>query len=200
MERRPAANRFVPFRLFLQVTTGTVAVPVTLRAVSAADDEFRAFYTQEYSGLARYLWRMVDDAELAHDLAQESMVRLFARWRGVSEPRGYLYKVATNLVRKAWRRRADEVIAVAGLAQLARVVGASVDGPEIATVVRDAVRSLPPRLRDVVLLHYFADLTVQDVAAATSRPAGSVKRQLSEARVVLAAALADAPRTPGGSQ
>lgn len=181
------------------MTTGTVAVPVTLRAVSAADDEFRAFYTREYAALTRYVWRLVDDAELAHDLAQESMVRLYARWRGVSEPRGYLYKVATNLVRRAWRRRSDEVMAVAGLAQLARVVGASVEGPEISSVVRDAVRGLPSRLRDVVLLHYFADLTVEDVATATRRPPGSVKRQLSEARAALAAALADAPHTPGGS-
>ena len=174
-------------------------MPVTLRAVSGADDEFRAFYAREYSPLARYLWRLVDDAELAHDLAQESMVRLYARWRGVSEPRGYLYKVATNLARKAWRTRADEVVAVAGLAQLARVVGAAVEGPEITTAVRDAVRSLPKRLREVVLLHYFADLTVDDVAAATSRPSGSVKRQLSEARSALAAALAESPRKPGGS-
>jgi RNA polymerase sigma-70 factor (ECF subfamily) len=181
------------------VTTGTVAVPVTLRAVSAADDDFRAFYTREYAGLARYLWRLVDDLELSHDLAQESMVRLYSRWRGVTEPRGYLYKVATNLARRAWRKRADEVIAVAGLAQLARVVGATVEGPELTSAVRDAVRSLPARLRDVILLHYFADLTVEDVASATSRPAGSVKRQLSEARAALAVALAEAPRTPGGS-
>ena len=182
------------------MTTGTVAVPVTLRAVSAADDEFRAFYSREYSALTRYLWRLLDDAELAHDLAQESMVRLYARWRGIDEPRGYLYKVATNLVRRAWRKRADEVVAVAGLAQLAQVLGAAVEGPEIASAVRDAVRSLPSRLRDVVLRHYFADLTVEDVAVATKRPAGSVKRQLSEARVALAAALADAPNTSGGSQ
>jgi RNA polymerase sigma-70 factor (ECF subfamily) len=63
------------------------------------------------------------------------------------------------------------------------------------------VRTLPERLRDVVLLHYFADLTVEDVATAVNRPAGSVKRQLSEARAALATALAtsDAPRTPGES-
>lgn len=187
--------------LFPDVTTGTVAVPVTLRAVSATDDEFRAFYLSEYAGLARYLWRLLNDVEHAHDLAQEAMVRLYSRWRGVSEPRGYLYKVATNLVRRAWRKRSDELIAVGALTQLALVVGASVEGPEMGHVVRDAVRTLPARLRDVVLLHYFADLSVNDVAVATNRPAGSVKRQLSEARAVLAQALAthDAPRTPGGS-
>lgn len=195
------ANQFPPAALFHPVTTGTVAVPVTLRAASATDDEFRAFYLSEYSGLTRYLWRLVDDVDHAHDLAQEAMVRLYSRWKSVTEPRGYLYKVATNLVRRAWRKRADELIAIGALTQLAAVMGASVEGPEVGHLVRDAVRSLPSRLRDVVLLHYFADLSVDDVAAATGRPSGSVKRQLSEARAALAKALTthDAPRTPGES-
>lgn len=196
-----AANQSAASVLFPGVTTGTVAVPVTLRAASATDDEFRAFYLSEYSGLARYLWRLLDDVEHAHDLAQESMVRLYSRWRSVTEPRGYLYKVATNLVRRAWRKRANELVAVGALTQLALVVGGSIEGPETGHMVRDAVRALPVRLREVVLLHYFADLSVTDVAAATNRPAGSVKRQLSEARVALARALAspDPHRTPGGS-
>lgn len=199
--RTIAPNQADETRLFPPVTTGTVAVPVSLRAASTTDDEFRAFYASEYAGLARYLWRLVDDTEAAHDLAQESMVRLYSRWKGVTEPRGYLYKVATNLVRRAWRKRADELIALGALTQLALVVGAAVEGPEVGHVVRDAVRTLPARLRDVVLLHYFADLSVDDVAAATNRPSGSVKRQLSEARAALAKALAtsDLPRTPGGS-
>lgn len=195
------ANQTDTARLFPLVTTGTVAVPVSLRAASTTDDEFRAFYASEYAGLARYLWRLLNDLDQAHDLAQEAMVRLYSRWKGVTEPRGYLYKVATNLVRRSWRKRADELIALGALSQLALVVGAAVEGPEVAHVVRDAVRTLPTRLRDVVLLHYFADLSVDDVAAATGRPSGSVKRQLSEARTALAKALAttDLPRTPGGS-
>ena len=58
--------------------------------------------------------------------------------------------------------------------------------------MRAAVERLPKKLRDVVLLHYWSDLTVTDVAAAVGRPAGTVKRQLSEARALLAGEVADA--------
>jgi RNA polymerase sigma-70 factor (ECF subfamily) len=54
-----------------------------------------------------------------------------------------------------------------------------------------AVRALPERLRVVVLLHYYADLPVADVAKALRRPVGSVKRQLNEARALLSHSLGD---------
>jgi RNA polymerase sigma-70 factor (ECF subfamily) len=48
------------------------------------------------------------------------------------------------------------------------------------------------RLREVVLLHYYADLPVAEVAAAIHRPVGTVKRRLHEARALLTDAVAAA--------
>jgi RNA polymerase sigma-70 factor (ECF subfamily) len=50
----------------------------------------------------------------------------------------------------------------------------------------DVVRRLPERVREPVVLHYYADLSVDEVAEVLRRPAGTVKRQLSEARDLLA--------------
>ena len=157
---------------------------------------FRAFYAAEYADLARYAWRLTGDVDTANDIAQDAMGRTFARWRSVDEPRAYAFRIATNLARKAWRRRAEHALAVA---HLAGELGTTVESPEGAAWVRDAVRAMPSRLRDVVLLHYFADLRVEDVAAATGRPVGTVKRQLAEARSTLAVALRD-EITPTGAQ
>ena len=168
-----------------------VALPVTLQDRAAASDAFRTFYAADYAAVARYAWRLVGDVEAAHDLAQEAMARTWSRWRSVDEPRAYAFRITTNLARKAWRRQADDALAVSSLGALAAVVGSHVDGPETGTAVRDAVRGMPRRLREVVLLHYFADLRVEDVATATGRPLGTVKRQLAEARSALALALAD---------
>lgn len=158
----------------------------TLPAVGAREDQFRAFYAAEYPAVARYCYRLVQDKELAHDLAQEAFSRMYGRWVRVQEPRPYLYGVATNLVRRAWRRRAEESSAVDRLAQL-RVE--EVPSHDTAVVLRASVLGIPAKLRDVVLLHYFADLSVAQVAAAVGRPEGTVKRQLSEARALLAVAL-----------
>lgn len=149
--------------------------------------EFEAFYAAHYTSLATYCWRLVNDRELAHDLAQESFARMIARWRRIDDPRSYVYRVATNLARKAWRERDDRRIADEAVANAFVHV---LPEPDAAAMgLHAAVGKLPRRLREVVLLHYFADMSVTDVAAAVGRPAGTVKRQLSEARTALADSL-----------
>ncbi|HUR14611.1 MAG TPA: sigma-70 family RNA polymerase sigma factor [Mycobacteriales bacterium] len=152
------------------------------------DAEFRAFYAGEYPGLARYCYSLVGDRELAHDLAQESFTRMIGRLTSVDDPRAYVYGVATNLVRRAWRKRAQDATAIGAIAVEPQRPLPSHEG---AVTVRAAVERLPKKLRDVVLLHYWSDLTVTDVAAAVGRPVGTVKRQLSEARAQLAGEVHD---------
>jgi RNA polymerase sigma-70 factor (ECF subfamily) len=155
-------------------------------AAAAREEAFRGFYAVEYPPLARYCFKLVADRELAHDLAQEAFTRMVGRWSKVDEPRAYLYGVATNLCRRAWKKRAQDVVAVG---RLAAEPPAEVASPDGAVVLRAAVDAMPPRLRDVLLLHYYADLSVADISAAVGRPAGTVKRQLSEARALLGSLL-----------
>jgi len=167
--------------------TLTVADSVgRLATVRTQEEEFTAFYTGHYPELAGYCWSLTRDRELAHDLTQEAFARMVSRWRRIDDPKAYLYRVATNLVRKAWRDRADDRTAIDAVAANVREAGHH-PGPDPALItLRAAVEALPRRLRDVVLLHYFADLSVESVANAVGRPNGTVKRQLSEARVLLA--------------
>ncbi len=141
-------------------------------------------YDAEFGRVAGYCFQLTRSWELSQDLAQEAFARLFARWLTVREPRPYLFHVATNLVRRAWREQVREVTAWEQADNPARPVVHDL-------TVRDAVARLPPRYRDVVLLHYYADLTVPAVARAVGRPEGSVKRMLSEARRLLAQSLED---------
>ena len=156
--------------------------------VAVPGERFEAFYAETYPDLAGYCWTLVHDRELAQDIAQESFMRLFARWIKVREPRPYLFHIATNLGRDAWRHRSRLRDTVERLiAEPSDVDAGDLSGP---FAVQHAVERLPVRYREVVLLHYFADLSVTDVAAAVRRPPGTVKRQLSEARVLLAPMLA----------
>ena len=183
------ANRFGPARLFFSVSV-TVADPVgRLAVVRTQEEEFTAFYTAHYPELAGYCWSLTRDRELAHDLTQEAFARMVARWRRIDDPRSYLYRVATNLVRRAWRQRQDDRSVIDAVAESARE-STFHPGPDAGAIgIRDAVERLPGKLRDVVMLHYFADLSVDAVATAVGRPSGTVKRQLSEARVLLASRL-----------
>ncbi len=168
--------------LVAETLGGIARVPVS----AAHADDFPAVYAREYPNIAGYCYLLVRDEELARDLAQEAFTRLLARWIHVREPRPFLFRVATNLAKDIWRERARHLATVTGLAG---TPGTAPDEPDRA--IRDAVDRLPRKHRDVVLLFYYGDLMLTDVAAALRRPEGTVKRLLAEARARLAVALED---------
>lgn len=147
-------------------------------------EDFRLVYDRDYPRVAAYCYQLVRDRDQAADLAQEAFARLFARWVTVREPTAYVFHIATNLVRATWSARARDTA-------LMPVLAAREDHPAVDHSVRDAVERLPARYRELVLLHYYADLTVPDVARAVRRPEGTAKRMLSEARALLATSLED---------
>ena len=108
------------------------------------------------------------------------MARTWARWSNVVNPEAYSYLVATNLARRHWTNRARERSAREAAARQAAVAGTS-DG-----LVRDLVERLPERLRAAALLHYYADLPVDQVARLLRRPEGTIRQRLHEARRLLA--------------
>jgi RNA polymerase sigma-70 factor (ECF subfamily) len=58
-----------------------------------------------------------------------------------------------------------------------------------------ALRRLPRRTREAIVLHHIADLPVDEVAAVLGVSAGTVKSRLSRGRAALARHLADEPNT-----
>ena len=119
---------------------------------------FAAFYADTVGPLGGYAYRLVGDPEVAADVVHEAFTRLASRWVRARKPGPYLFHVVTGLARAAAADRS----------------------------VWDAVERLPARYREVVLLHYYGDLPLADVAAAVRRPAGTVEQLLAEARDLLA--------------
>ena len=164
------------------MTAGVAALERGNRVAGATTEQgFAELYSRNYRPLTAYCYGLLGDPQVAADLAQEAFTRLFARVLSVRDPKAWLYLVATNLCRDVWRNeeRQRHLVERAGAAR-----DDLVPGPDNA--VRDLVERLPPRLRDVVVLHYYADMPVADVARVLNRPSGTVKRRLLEARSLLA--------------
>ena len=176
-------------RMLALPTATADGVPALPGVDAATAQQFAALYTSDFSRLAGYLTSLTGDADVAREAAQEAFTRLFARWRKVDEPRGFVYVVGTNLCRHHWRQNGRERAAVSSLGITSRS-----DDQAHDPWLRDLVERLPLRLREVVLLHYYADLPVVEVAAAVHRPVGTVKRRLHEARTLLAGAVEEAGR------
>lgn len=148
---------------------------------TAAPAALESAFAEHYESLMRYAQWLVADREQAADFVQEAFVRLTARWFGVRDTRSYLFQIVTNLARSEWRRRKRQPMPL-------REIDQSAD-PDEALAVRTAVLRLPEKEREVVVLRYYADLDLAEIAKITGRPEGTVKSQLFNARRRLALAL-----------
>lgn len=152
----------------------------------AASELFTALYPR----LAGWCRRLLDDDGTAHEIASEAFARLWARWSTVQEPHGFLYVTAANLVRDHWRKIERERRAMRHVgARTALDASRQGDSAEAVVPVRLLVQSLPEKLRIPVLLYYYADLPVREVALLTGRKEGTVKADLHAARELLRASL-----------
>jgi RNA polymerase sigma-70 factor, ECF subfamily len=151
----------------------------------AAEELFKVTYPK----LAGWVRRLVDDDDTAHEIASEAFVRLLSRWTRVESPQSYLYMIATNLIRDHWRKAERERRAMRSV-----TAGADLDSvayPVQDVDVRNLLQSLPARLRDPFLLHYYAGFPIREVATLLHRPEGTIKADLFAARAKLRAALGD---------
>jgi len=130
----------------------------------------------------------------AEDVVQEAFIRVYGSWSKIRDPAratAYLRTTTVNLARSTLRRR---------LLALRHPLPAPAEpaGPEeramltvrSARVVR-ALRTLPRRQREVVVLRYYADLSVAETAQALQISVGAVKSYGSRGLAALAHALAD---------
>ena len=153
---------------------------------TAAEELFNACYPR----LAGWVRRLVDDDDTAHEIASEAFVRLLSRWTRVDSPQSYLYMIATNLIRDHWRKAERERRAIRSVTARA-AMQEEVAYPVQDVDVRDLIASLPPRLRDPFLLHYYGGFGIREVATLLRRPEGTIKADLFAARARLKMALGE---------
>ena len=143
----------------------------------------------EYPRVVAGVALMCGSHATAEDSVQEALARAWERGeRGerIESPRAWVTTVATNLARSGYRRRWTERRAQERLssAEPREPTGASVD-------LRRALAELPARQREMVVLRYYLDMDVREVATALKVNEGTVKTSLHRARKSLAAALGD---------
>jgi RNA polymerase sigma factor (sigma-70 family) len=164
-----------------------------------SDDDRLAAVLRRSAPLVRRLERRFGGRQQAEDAVQEALVRawqLRASGDDVGSWDAWVATTAANAVRMELRSRAAERRALARLAA-GGDIGDRYDDVALAGSIADgdlgdAVRRLPRREREVLVLHHVADLPVAEIAARLGVSPGTVKRALHDARRRVAAALAPA--------
>jgi RNA polymerase sigma-70 factor (ECF subfamily) len=157
---------------------------------AAAQLALAELYHASYRRLVTQLYAFTTDLTEAQDVVQEAFARALARPNGlrdIDNPEAWLRTVAINVVRRRWRRRQILDAILLRDRPVQRLIAAA-PGPE-RTDLRDAMAALPRGYREVIVLHYLADLPVEEVAGLLDIPVGTVKSRLSRGRAALAASL-----------
>lgn len=138
------------------------------------------------------------DADAAQDAVQEVFVRFFRAavgFRAEATLATYLYRAVANACMDELRRRRRFVFVGDIPEALHPTVSADVDG--IDPELQRAVHALSPKLRMVVLMRYFDELSYDEIGAALGVSAGTVASRLSRAHAALATALGRDIRVEG---
>jgi RNA polymerase sigma-70 factor (ECF subfamily) len=155
-------------------------------------------YAGQYRRLVALVTAVAGSRPEAEEAVQEAFVRalsLTGRRAVLADPEAWLYRVAVNQIRSRWRRaRIGRRLA----ARMATPV--EVEHPDEVTtdsrlLLLAALRRLPFEQREVLALHYLADVSLADIAQRIEAPLGTVKARLSRGRGALSRLLADDPVT-----
>lgn len=151
--------------------------------------------------LKRFAFLLCGDPADAEDLVQDALVRAFSRpLRSPSpaEAEAYVRVIITNRFIDLARRHAPLRRAVTRLASAPLSVPDPADGVALRTDMSVALGALTPRQRACVVLYYYEDLPVPQIAKALGCGEGTVKRTLYDARFALHALVVT--RTDGGDR
>ena len=159
------------------------------------DEQVTELFRAHYAGLWRLATLLLGDPAAAEEAVQEAFARTYAGWWRLRRPdaaHGYLRAAVVNECRSRGRRRSREDrgnrLTWAGERDPSPWQGEQVG--EVLAVL-EAVRALPARQREAVVLRYYEDLPEAAIARAMGCTVGTVKSQLAKARRTLAEALAD---------
>lgn len=174
--------------------TPDLAPPLDVDALPAIDVDALviSLFQQEGQSLVRLARLFVDDRNAAEDLVQEAFIRLARsahRIRDVSKAAPYLRSIVLNLARDNNRRGLVSLRHHLPFDDQRASTEDEIELREDQREVIDALRDLPHRQRGALVLRYYEELGIDDIAAAMGISRNSVKTHLKRGLAALEARL-----------
>ena len=173
--------------------------PEPAAQVHDADAGVELLFRTHRLQLVRLARLLVDDRETAEDVVQDAFAGLHRRWDSLKSPdaaAAYLRTSVVNGSRSALRRR--RVARANRWPDTGALVGDAADRPSLLAAehreVLDALRRLPRRQREVIVLRYWAELGEAEIARMLEISVGAVKSSASRGRDGIAAMLRSSDR------
>ena len=141
--------------------------------------------------LTRYAYFVSGSREDAADLVQDALVKTFGRLRNgfsVASAEAYVRRAILNTYLDRGRRT-TRWRKIAHLTAVSEIAESPAEGSEARIDLHEELRKLTPRERACLVLRYYEDLKVDDIAATLELSSGAVKRYLSDGLSKMAVSL-----------
>jgi RNA polymerase sigma-70 factor (sigma-E family) len=199
VNRRAPVNRTAPPRVLdgmIEAMAGTSVGRNVADERTGADDALVELYRAHYRSLVRLAALLLDDVGASEEVVQDAYIRMHGAWRRIKDPDKalpYLRTTVVNLSRSRMRhRQVAEKHAPKPMPD-----AASAEYGAIARAERDAVigalRALPDKQREALVLRFYGDLSESEIAAAMRCSQGTVKSHLHRGKAALARHLEPQP-------
>ena len=154
------------------------------------DEAFTRMVTAYQGAILRMCFLYLRDPTLAEDALQETFFKAYKRmdtFRSESAERTWLMSIAINtckdMNRSAWLRHTEKRVVPEELPIPASAVN------EDALALAEAIRHLPGKQRDAIMLYYYQDMTIEETAQLLGVGKSTVHNRLRKAEGLLKLAL-----------
>lgn len=151
------------------------------------ESAIESFVRKFYPSVLKYCrFRVYEQAE---DLAQETFVKFFksvTSYKHKGKLQNYLYVIAGNLCRDYWREQ-NRILRTESNEEIQ--IGIEDDKEQL--VIKDAVNRLPKEFNEVIYLHFFLDMSLQEIADVEGIKISLVKYRLRRGKEMLRKSLCE---------
>ena len=161
------------------------------------DETFTRMVGQYQTALKRMCCLYLRDRTSAEDAVQETFLKAYKNldaFRSESQERTWLMSIAINtcrdMNRSGWFRHTEKRVTPEDLPL------AAPPQDEDALALAEAIRRLPARLREAILLYYYQDMTIHEVAEALHAAPSTIMKRLNQAKDKLRSLLAEEEPSP----
>ncbi len=154
----------------------------------SADEAVTELYAAHYRSLVRLSALLVHDAQVAEEVVQDAFVAMHEAWRRLRAPDralSYLRQTVVNRSRSALRRRQVEAKYLPRPMPDEPSAEQSALGHVERHEVIEALRNLPTRQREALVLRYYANLSEAEIADAMKISRGAVKSHTARGMAAL---------------
>lgn len=152
------------------------------------DEALDFIIKQHYNDIVAFTYRYCADYHLAYDLTQETfikMVRHIHSLKKTDQLRQWLFKIALNTCRDYFKRKSSQLIRteleyIDGIAEQASQTEDLLEKSDNALLVQQLLQHLPAYQREAIILRFYYDMKLTEIAEVTDADLSTVKSRLKQ--------------------